>query len=293
MSSEGGYKLMDKKRREFLKIAGISTLAGLGAPAVVDRLITGANPITARASEEHGSAASSSDSEHGAKTQEQKDKPVGKRYGMVIDTAKFNQNPGLAEKCINACHSVHNVPHFSNKKDEIKWIWQTNYESGFPEHSNYYRSTEIEENKVIVLCNHCDNPPCVRACPTKATFKNKDGIVIMDFHRCIGCRFCMAACPYGSRSFNWRDPREGLEQDKLNREFPTRMRGVVEKCNFCAERLGIGKQPACVEAAGDTKAIIFGDLNDPNSELRNVLSEKYTIQRKPSMGTHPSVFYIV
>jgi molybdopterin-containing oxidoreductase family iron-sulfur binding subunit len=79
----------------------------------------------------------------------------------------------------------------------------------------------------------------------------------------------------------------------MNREFPTRMRGVVEKCTFCVKRVGSGKQPACVEAAGDSKAIMFGDLNDPKSEIRKVLKENYTLQRKPSLGTHPSVFYIV
>ena len=150
----------------------------------------------------------------------------------------------------------------------------------FPSTATTIADEEIEKNQVLVLCNHCDNPPCVRACPTKATFKNKDGIVAMDYHRCIGCRFCMAACPYGSRSFNWRDPRNGLDMNNINREFPTRMRGVVEKCNFCADRLGRGEQPACVDATGDSKAMVFGDLNDPNSEIRQVLKEKFTIQRK-------------
>jgi molybdopterin-containing oxidoreductase family iron-sulfur binding subunit len=103
----------------------------------------------------------------------------------------------------------------------------------------------------------------------------------------------MAACPYGMRSFNWRDPRGGLNMSDINQKFPTRMRGVVEKCNFCAERVGIGLQPACVEACGSSKAMVFGNLNDPNSEIRKVLKDNYTIQRKPSLGTHPSVFYIV
>ena len=283
---------MDKKRREFLKIAGISTLAGIGAPAVVDRLVTGSFPLAAKAAREvtHGDSPDkeASTTDHGETTV-----PTGKRYGMVIDVRKFIENPGLADKCSKACHTVHNVPQFADKTDEIKWIWLTNYENAFTEHSHYYKDEELEKNKVLVLCNHCDSPPCVRACPTKATFKNKDGIVAMDYHRCIGCRFCMAACPYGSRSFNWQDPRNGLDMNKLNREFPTRMRGVVEKCNFCADRLGRGLEPACAEACGSNKAIVFGDLNDPNSEVRQVLKEKYTIQRKPALGTQPSVFYIV
>ena len=287
---------MDKKRRDFLKIAGISTLAGLGAPAVVNRFVSGTSPLAALGAMEldttgeHGEAAETQAApvEHG-----QQPANTGVRLGMVIDIRKFIENKEMADACIDACNKAHNIPHFSRKKDEIKWIWQTGYENAFPEHSSYYRNEEIEQNEVLVLCNHCDSPPCVRACPTKATFKAKNGIVAMDYHRCIGCRFCMAACPYGARSFNWRDPREGLDMDKLNREFPTRMRGVVEKCNFCAERLGRGQQPACVEVTGTSKAMIFGDLNDPNSEIRQVLKEKYTIQRKPSLGTHPSVFFII
>ena len=286
---------MDKKRREFLKIAGISTLAGLGGTAVVDRLVTGTSPVRAGAAHEVGSAGNgdaprTAAGEHG---QDKEKVKSGNRYGLVIDMRKFNATPGLAEKCIKACHFTHNVPHFHNKKDEVKWIWLAGYENVFTEHSNYYKNEDLEKHQVLTLCNHCDDPPCVRACPTKATFKTKDGIVAMDYHRCIGCRFCMAACPYGSRSFNWRDPRGGLDMKHLNREFPTRMRGVIEKCNLCVERVSIGKLPACVEATGDTKAIVFGNLNDPNSEIRKVLRENYTIQRKPSLGTHPSVFYIV
>lgn len=283
---------MDKKRREFLKIAGVSTLAGLGAPAVIDRLISGAHPLAARAAVEveskgHGAEAPAP-AEHG-----QEAAPVGKQYGMVIDVRKFIAQPGLAEECTKACHAAHNVPRFPDPKDEIKWIWLTGYENAFPDNSQYHLSEEMEKNKVLVLCNHCTNPPCVRACPTKATYKDKQGIVAMDYHRCIGCRFCMAACPYGARSFNWRDPRGGLDMNNLNRLFPTRMRGVVEKCNFCVERLGRGEPPACVATAAKAQAMIFGDLNDPLSEIRQVLKQNYTVQRKPSLGTKPSVFYII
>lgn len=282
---------MDKKRREFLKIAGISTLAGLGAPAVVDRLVNGSYPSTAEAAREVNRDQKEANASEG---HGEKKGAVGRRLGMVIDIRKFLENPSLADACIKACHIAHNVPNHAEKKDEIKWIWLTKYENAFPEHSQNYRDEELGKGEVLVLCNHCDSPPCVRACPTKATFKNKDGIVAMDYHRCIGCRFCMAACPYGSRSFNWRDPREDDKMmNRLNRDFPTRMRGVVEKCNFCADRLGRGDAPACVEASSASRAIIFGDLNDPRSEIRQVLKEKFTIQRKPALGTHPSVFYII
>ena len=117
----------------------------------------------------------------------------------------------------------------------------------------------------------------------------------MDFHRCIGCRFCMAACPYGSRSFNFRDPRPFIKETNLT--FPTRSMGVVEKCNFCAERLRDGLQPACVEAAnqvpGGEGSMVFGNLADPGSEVNRILSSQRTITRRVALGTGPNVFYVV
>ncbi len=276
---------MDSNRRKFLKIAGLSAIAGVAAPSAFNSLLKG----EAFASEEGHEAAGKTES-HGEAT------PKGRQYGLVIDVKKFAAQPGLGEKCVTACHSLHNVPDYHNKKDEIKWIWIESYEHAFPEHSQYKRNESLEKMPIVTLCNHCGNPPCVRACPTQATFKNQDGIVMMDYHRCIGCRFCMAACPYGARSFNWRDPRGVDETGKpfikhINPDFPTRTRGVVEKCTLCNERLARGIMPACVEASNG--AMIFGDLNDPGSEINKVLSETFTIQRKPSMGTNPSIFYII
>ena len=209
---------------------------------------------------------------------------------MVIDTRKIESSNDL-EPIIEACHKIHNVPHHKNKKHEIKWIWEEEYKHAFPDKENKYLNSRLKDLPFLVLCNHCEDPPCVRACPTKATFKRNDGIVIMDFHRCIGCRFCMAACPYGSRSFNFRDPHPGLEENEINKEFPTRMKGVVEKCNFCAERLAVGKMPKCVEVSNGI--ITFGDLNDPESEVRSLLNKNYTIRRKQELGSGPSVYYIV
>jgi len=141
-----------------------------------------------------------------------------------------------------------------------------------------------------VLCNHCDNPPCVRVCPTQATWKRDDGIVMMDWHRCIGCRYCVVGCPYGSRSFNWRNPRPFVKE--LNPEFPTRTKGVVEKCTLCEERLAAGLAPACVEAC-KVKALTFGNLADPESDVRKLLATRYAIRRKPELGTHPELYYLV
>ncbi len=282
---------MDVKRRKFLKIAGLSAVAGVGAPSAFNMLLK-------------GDALASSGGGHGEKSEEKghakKAEPKGTQYGLVIDTKKITHIKGLAEKCVEACHTEHNVPDYGNPKDEIKWIWVDDYEHSFTEHSQYQKNEAVNDMQVMLLCNHCEKPPCVRACPTKATFKNEDGIVMMDYHRCIGCRFCMAACPYGARSFNWRNPREKFAngnykfyKNGINPEFPTRMRGVVEKCNFCAKRLSKGQLPACVEACGNTGAMVFGDINDPKSEISHVLKSNFTIQRKPATGTYPSVFYII
>jgi molybdopterin-containing oxidoreductase family iron-sulfur binding subunit len=259
---------MKSSRRSFLKIAGISAL-GIGVKPVLDVLASSgetAAPITMKGENAF----------------------TAKRWGMVIDTRKLQSEEDL-EPMIKVCNKIHNVPKFENPRHEIKWIWETHFHNAFPGLGSNYMSEEVEERPFLVLCNHCEEPPCVQACPTEATFKRADGIVMMDFHRCIGCRFCMAACPYGSRSFNLRDPRPFI--DKLNPNFPTRTKGVVEKCNFCAERLAVGEMPACVEASEG--AVVFGDLGDPHSEIREVLREHYTIRRKVSLGTGPAVYYII
>jgi molybdopterin-containing oxidoreductase family iron-sulfur binding subunit len=220
-----------------------------------------------------------------------KDALTAKQWAMVIDTREFKTEEDV-HPLIAACHATHNVPVFEEKRHEIKWIWATEYKHAFSgTTSTRFLSEEIEHRPFLVLCNHCENPPCVRACPTKATFKRPtDGVVMMDFHRCIGCRFCMAACPFGARSFNYRDPRAGLKE-VANKQFPTRMKGVVEKCNFCSERLAEGKLPACVEAAKGKLA--FGDLFDKDSEVRELIRTHFTIRRKINLGTEPAVYYIV
>ena len=211
------------------------------------------------------------------------------RWAMVVDTAKCAKKDGCTD-CILACHKAHNVPVIKDSLHEVKWIWKEPFENVFPSQNNPYIEVALQNKPVMVFCNHCDNPPCVRVCPTQATWKRGDGIVMMDWHRCIGCRYCVAACPYGSRSFNWFDPRPYIPA--LNAEFPTRTKGVVEKCNFCEERLALGQPPACVAACPE-KALVFGNLADPQSEVRQLLQSRYTIRRRPELGTEPNVFYSV
>lgn len=273
---------MSINRRQFLKLVGVSTVAGIGGTAVFNGLRTKGLEAT--------------------QTSPDPRSLNGKRWGFVVDVSKLKTDEDY-QRCIDACHSIHNVPDMSSLpgeiriRQEVKWIWKDNFERTFPTAlEETYQNSELKDKNFFLFCNHCANPACVRVCPTKATFKRKDGVVMQDMHRCIGCRFCMAACPFGARSFNWRDPR-GKDDNgrpfikKEDKTFPTRTIGVVEKCTLCYERLAIGKIPACVEVSRG--AIVFGDLEDPNSEVRKILAEKYTIRRKPELGTQPSIYYVI
>ncbi|HSO66796.1 MAG TPA: 4Fe-4S dicluster domain-containing protein [Desulfatirhabdiaceae bacterium] len=262
---------MENSRRRFLEMLGIAAVAA------------GTQPVWNAFASDQGSPSPQISVKKGP------DELKAKQWAMVIDTRKIAKASDL-EPMIEACHKLHNVPKLEFKNHEIKWIWEEEYKHAFPTDANRFVDDRVKHLPFLVLCNHCENPPCVRACPTKATFKREsDGVVMMDFHRCIGCRFCMAACPYGARSFNFRDPRPFIKE--TNKEFPTRMKGVVEKCQFCTERLAVGLQPACVEASNGI--LTFGDLYDEESDVRKLLKENFTIRRKQNLGTEPSVYYIV
>ena len=256
---------MDKNRRNFLIKLGSATLFGVGSMAVVNKTLT-----RTKAAEI---------------SQEAKRSKQPTRWGMFVDMTKCAED---CTDCITACHTKHNVPDFGDPKHEIKWIWKQEFKHVFPSKSHQFVAEKIEEKPILTFCNHCEEPPCVKVCPTQATFKRADGIVDMDFHRCIGCRFCMAGCPYGARSFNWLDPRPQIK--KLDYSYPTREIGVVEYCNFCSARLDKGMQPACVETC-QNKALVFGNLYDESSEIRQTLKKRVTFQRKSELGTRPSVFY--
>ncbi len=258
---------MTTNRRDFLKIAGASALTLITYPV----LPAGAKENVRIPGQDAAST-----------------KPLtAKRWAMAIDASKCSND---CTDCIIACHAVHNVPNFGNRKDEIKWIWTEPFASVFPAEDHPYQGQSLQKLKIPVLCNHCANPACVRVCPTQATFKRPDGIVMMDYHRCIGCRLCMAGCPYGARSMNFRDPRPFIA--KMNPDFPTRTKGVVEKCNFCEERLAKGQLPACVLACKQ-KAIVFGDMEDPRSEIRLLIEKRFNLRRRAHLGTVPQIYYIL
>lgn len=211
------------------------------------------------------------------------------KWAMAVDLNLCSKKDNCRD-CIDACTRIHNIPDFGNPKDEIKWIWTAPYKDVFKDQAHAFTKEILLKAPVPVMCNHCEHPPCVKVCPTKATWKREDGIVMMDYHRCIGCRYCMAACPYGARSFNWRNPRPFIKS--INEGFPTRTKGVVEKCNFCEERLAKGLMPACVEACSQ-KALTFGDIRAPRSKVKALLSRRYSIQRRAYLGTEPVVYYLL
>jgi molybdopterin-containing oxidoreductase family iron-sulfur binding subunit len=208
------------------------------------------------------------------------------RWGMAIDVQKCRKDEGC-RLCMDACHSAHNVPSMPDPRRAVKWIWRERFAKLFPSDR---LPDALQTATAPALCNHCENPPCTRVCPTGATFKRADGLVVMDEHRCIGCRYCMAACPYGSRSFNWSDPAPHVK--KINAAYPCRTKGVVEKCTFCPERLAAGLPPLCVAACKE-RALVFGDLNDAQSEIRKLLGARYALRRRAELGTGPGVFYVL
>lgn len=142
-----------------------------------------------------------------------------------------------------------------------------------------------------VACQHCENPACMRVCPTGATYKDANGRVEIDYDKCIGCRMCMAACPYNARAFNWNDPVRDPDFNYGDARVPVRNRGVMEKCTLCKERTDEGEAPMCV-AQCPTHARIFGDLDDSSSEIAQLVRSGKAERLLESKGTAPQVYYI-
>ncbi len=258
-------------RKDFLRLSGLGVLAAGAARAFEAARATGETAWRA------GGGTKSSGTQK-------------KQYAMAIDLRKCRQHPGC-DLCMKACRAAHNVPVIPDPRHEVKWIWNAPFAEVFPIQQSAYTQRNYTGSPLPVLCNHCDQPPCVEVCPTGATWKRpEDGIVMMDWHRCIGCKYCMVACPYEARSFNFVDPRAFLEH--IHPDFPTRSMGVVEKCDFCAERLAADKPPACAEAC-PANAIAFGDLADPGSPVSLALGSSFSIRRKPELGTGPNIYYLV
>lgn len=200
---------------------------------------------------------------------------MAKRYGMVIDLRRCV----ACDACTMACRQEKGTARGLLFSRVVK------YETGeFP---------DSRLNYLPVLCNHCDNPPCVEVCPAEATRKLENGIVVVERDLCIGCQNCVLACPYGARNGflkvetyfpGYQTPFEALKGG-------TRPANKVAKCDFCQSRLEDGRLPACVEAC-PTDARIFGDLNDPESEVSRLLAERPSFCLGPELDTRPAVYYV-
>jgi molybdopterin-containing oxidoreductase family iron-sulfur binding subunit len=217
------------------------------------------------------------------------------REGVVFGYAlNISKCKGYRD-CVHACVRENN----QGRQSEVQYIRVLEMNVGsmnLEESDHYYDPQEVPvEGKYYlpVQCMQCDDPPCVKACPVKATWMEPDGIVVIDYDWCIGCRYCMTACPYWARHFNWTEPQIPADELNPNTHYlgnRPRPRGVVEKCHFCIQRTRKGLQPACMEAC-PTGARIFGNLLDPNSEIRYVLENKTVFRLKEDLGTEPKFWY--
>ncbi|MBI5179639.1 MAG: 4Fe-4S dicluster domain-containing protein [Nitrospinae bacterium] len=198
------------------------------------------------------------------------------RWGLVIDANKCTAD---CTACTNACRTENNVPLFGDPRYDGHWIRKVTVTP---------KTEGAVGRSLPLLCNHCEQPPCQHVCPVAATFTRDDGIVMIDKHRCIGCRYCMIACPYKARTFVFKNTEKWTNPD-----VPKRGKGVVEKCTFCAHRIDKGQIPACVEACNKEgeKAMIFGNLNDPNSEIVQYIRANTPKGIREDLGLEPKVFY--
>ena len=231
------------------------------------------------------------------------------QYGQAVTVSDAQPLPGVefayaldisrcigCRRCVYACVEENN----QSRDPQVQWIRVFEMEKGkgvdFSEADPYYAPPEVPEDGhfyVPVQCQQCRNAPCTKVCPTGATWTEPDGIVVVDYDWCIGCRYCMAACPYGARHFNWGKPT--IPTDELNTKTHVlgnrpRPHGVVEKCTFCIQRTRNGRYPACVEIcpAGARK---FGNLLDPDSEIRYIIEHKRVLVLKEELNTLPKFFY--
>ncbi|MEZ4469566.1 MAG: 4Fe-4S dicluster domain-containing protein [bacterium] len=214
----------------------------------------------------------------------------GAAFAFAISLSLCNGN----RACVYACVEENN----QGRDPAIQYIKVVELDRGTldPEKGDLYYEGEVPKPGKVYLpmqCNQCDDPPCVKVCPVEATWKERDGIVVIDYDWCIGCRYCMAACPYEARRFNFTEPKIPAREINPHQGYLSnrpRPRGVVEKCHFCLHRTRLGNNPACMEAC-TTGARKFGDLNDPTSEVAQILKEKRVFVLREELATHPRVFY--
>lgn len=219
-------------------------------------------------------------------------KPMdGVEYVYALNLSRCNGS----RRCVHSCVNENN----QSRSPEIQYISVLKMPAGtmdMEKGTRHYNPDTVPEEGYYYLpvqCQQCENPPCVKACPVEATWQEKDGVTVIDYNWCIGCRYCEAACPYWARRFNFAEPdvpKERLNPDMSYLSNRPRPKGVVEKCHFCLHRTREGKLPACLEAC-PTGARIFGNILDPESEISYVLKNKKVFVLKEEAGTFPRFFY--
>jgi molybdopterin-containing oxidoreductase family iron-sulfur binding subunit len=240
-----------------------------------------------------------------ARLEKQYAEQYGKEFNVSVKPPMDNTLFGYAldlsrcigcRRCVYACVDENN----QSRNPQVHWIKviQMEKEKGIDfMHSDIHYNPEVvpEEGHFYlpISCQQCRNPQCIKVCPTKATWQEEDGIVVVDYDWCIGCRYCMAACPYSARHFNWAEPE--IPEEELNTATHylgnrPRQKGVVEKCTFCVQRAREGRYPACVEVC-PVGARKFGNLLDPESEIRYILENKRVLVLKAELNTQPKFYY--
>ena len=219
-----------------------------------------------------------------------------RNWGLVIDLDRCARCAG----CVVACQQENNIPplgpEVAARTRPIHWM-------------DFLTPAPGSFAATPVPCMHCEDPPCVKVCPVGATYKSEEGITAQIWERCIGCRYCMVACPYSRRYFNWSEPRwPGGDPSSLNPDVAPRPRGVVEKCTLCQHRIraaverarvdeepltdeSVRRLPACAQSC-PTQAITFGDLADPVSEVARLAASPRALRLLPEAGTRPKVIYL-
>jgi molybdopterin-containing oxidoreductase family iron-sulfur binding subunit len=205
----------------------------------------------------------------------------GRKFVMVIDLGRCKN----ARKCVSACQKMHHQP------PDKEWLSVKLMKDNEQSAPYWFPKT----------CFHCDNPPCVKVCPVNATFKRQDGLVLIDNERCIGCKFCMAACPYSTRVFNWDEPQQDLDIKNLvsspETSLPSKV-GTVEKCDFCPDMARQGLLPDCVTACPNG-VFYFGDENedtvtngDETISFKQLIKDRSGYRYMEELGTKPRVYYL-
>jgi molybdopterin-containing oxidoreductase family iron-sulfur binding subunit len=214
----------------------------------------------------------------------------GVMFGYAFNISKCKGYRSCVEACINENNldrraGTQYIRIFEMEGGEVNLDdADATFQHEVPAEGHFYMGTQ---------CFQCADPPCVKVCPVGATWQEPDGITVIDYDWCIGCRYCMAACPYWARRFNWAAPEVPAAEVNTNQHYlgnRARKKGVVEKCTFCIHRTRQGRLPACAEAC-PTGARVFGNLLDPNSEIRWVLEHKRIFRLKEDLKTEPRFWY--